>query len=360
MSFVRKARYIGEFDLWKLLFAFLIASLHSGYLPTNTENAYFQGGSIGVEFFFLVSGFFLAKSSLHCNEYSSLPDETWHYVVRKFKGLYPYMLFGFCISLIAKTLFYRQDLIQFIKNCANGTIELLFLKSAGIGDTFFNTPTWYLSALFLSIMIAYPLLRKYKHTFSLIFAPAIALFILGYLFQTYGNFRSPDTWCGIFNKGFLRGFSEILIGIFCYEISSKLSQVHFTFLSKLIFTIIEYAGLISIILYSNTKSYWDMDCPSLIFMAFAIIIMGSNNSIFSTFWNNLPITPFLGKFSLLFYLNHIYWIWIFDIIGFQMEYSKMFCLFFLCSICSAIACWVTVDTLKRFFLRWKKLFIVTL
>lgn len=60
--------YIGEFDLWKLIAAVVIVILHSSYLPVEAERTYFHGGSIMVELFFLISGFFLAKSALRGRE----------------------------------------------------------------------------------------------------------------------------------------------------------------------------------------------------------------------------------------------------------------------------------------------------
>ena len=57
----------------------------------------------------------------------------------------------------------------------------------------------------------------------------------------------------------------------------------------------------------------------------------------------------LGKFSMLLYLNHIYWVWIFGLMKLEMEYSKMLGLYVLCACCSAIVCWVAVDGIRFLF-----------
>ena len=44
MKQMKKSSYIGEFDFWKFIFAFIIVMLHSSYLPTNTEEPFFRGG----------------------------------------------------------------------------------------------------------------------------------------------------------------------------------------------------------------------------------------------------------------------------------------------------------------------------
>ena len=63
-----KKSYTGEFDLWKLIAAIVIVILHSEYLPVEAERTYFHGGSIMVELFYLVSGFYWAKSALWGND----------------------------------------------------------------------------------------------------------------------------------------------------------------------------------------------------------------------------------------------------------------------------------------------------
>ena len=349
-----KTQYSGEIDFWKFIFAFVIVALHSSYLPASYEQPYFIGGSIGVEFFFIVSGFFLAKSSERVISYQNLAQESIAFMIRKIKPFFSYSLFAFIVALIAKTMFYGEGVIQFIKNGVNGIIEVLFLKATGIGNEFFNNPTWYLSAMLLTMLILYPLLLKYKKSFSQIVCPIIGLLILGYLYQKYGHLRDPDCWDGFFRKGTLRGFAEISLGIACYELCMQLRKYNFTVLSKAIFTIIEYGSLIAIIWYSNTETCWDMDCPSVILMGIAVIIAGGNLSLLSGFWSKLKITPFLGKFSLMIYLNHIYWVWIFDIIGLEMSYKEMFILYMLAAICSALACWGIVDLMKAVMSKHKK------
>lgn len=50
-----------EIDFWKFVFSIVIVFLHSFNL-FDGKNLYMVGGSIGVDFFFIVTGFLMMKS----------------------------------------------------------------------------------------------------------------------------------------------------------------------------------------------------------------------------------------------------------------------------------------------------------
>lgn len=356
----RSQSYIGEFDLWKLIAAIVIVIHHSSYLPVQVEHTYLQGGSILVELFFLISGFFLAKSALREGPSTSgeeLGKETWRFLRKKAGAIYPYLLFAVAVGVIVKTLLNGQNFLQLIKNGIRTLVEFLFLRSAGWGKELFAPQDWYLSAMLLAMLILYPCIRKWGRGFVRIVCPLIAAFLLGYLYQKFGHFRAPDTFVTFFNKGFLRGLAEISLGCFCYEAAQWVRQFSLTRFAKLLCALVEYGSLLAIIAYANTESCWDMDCESVILMAVAVIIMGSQASILSQFWDRSGICPILGKFSLLLYLNHMYWLWLFKMAGLQMAYVPMLALYAACSCASSLVCWGVVDFLRKRSGQFKALFV---
>ena len=54
----------GAIDFWKFAFSIMIVLFHSYYFANNEDGAIFREGRIAVEFFFIVSGFFMAKSAV--------------------------------------------------------------------------------------------------------------------------------------------------------------------------------------------------------------------------------------------------------------------------------------------------------
>lgn len=201
----RKKPRSGELDFWKFIFSVIIVILHSEYLPSKTDQVYFNGGSIFVEFFFIVSGYLMAQTAEKHQHYQSLTEETITFLKRKINCFYPYLIFGFIVSLFAKSIHQHQGFLQIIKNACKGIGELLLLKSTGLTGSLFDSPMWYISAMILSMAILYPLVLKYGDFFKKILCPLIAFFLLGYLIRKYNHFRSPELWDGLFEKGMIRG-----------------------------------------------------------------------------------------------------------------------------------------------------------
>lgn len=355
-----RKNYIGEFDLWKLIAAVVIVIYHSRNLPVETERTYFRGGSIMVELFFLISGFFLAKSALRGKELSkggTTGNKAWSFILKKTWAFYPYLLFALTVGTVVRTVYLQEDFLQLIKHGVQGLCDLLLLWNAGWGRNFGVTQGWYLSAMMLSTLILYPCIRKWGRSFVQLVCPLAAAFILGYLFHKFGNFRDPAAWSILFYKGFLRGFAEISLGCFCFTVAEKVQEIRLTRLARVLCSIVEYGSLAAIIIYSNTESCLDMDCESVLLMAIAVIIMGSRASILSEVWDKTSVLPWLGKFSMMLYLNHMYWVWIFAVIGLQMEYPAMLALYYVCSCLSALVCWWVVDYIKTIARRCKALLI---
>ena len=111
-------------------------------------------------------------------------------------------------------------------------------------------------------------------------------------------------------------------------------------------TILEYGTVIGVILYSNRDNPWGLDAPTVVLLAIVVIIAGNNLGLLSGVWNRLPFMPKLGKFSLMLYLNHIYWVWIFGLMKLKMDYPRMLGLYVLCATCSALVIQVAVDGIK--------------
>lgn len=336
-----------ELDVWKFILSIVIVILHSEYLPVKVDQVYFHGGSIFVEFFFIVSGYLMAQSAEKRKNYQNLLQETSTFLRRKISSIYPYLLCAFIPALVIKTAYHGMGVLALVKNACKGIGELLLLKSTGLTGPVFNAPTWYLSAMILSMAVLYPLILRFGDFFKRIVCPLIAFFLLGYLARKYVHFRTPDVWDGMFEKGMIRGFAEVALGVYCYEIGKLISHIQFTKFSKIIFALVEYGGLIAILWYSNTKSCWDMDVPSVLLIAMIVIIICGNHSILAPVWNKLKFTTYLGKMSLMIYINHIYWVWLLAILDVDWSYNKMLMVYVAATFVSAGVCWIVTDCVRK-------------
>lgn len=97
---------VKSIEFWRLIFAISIVLCHSMYLPTNKNGINLHVNSLAVEFFFILSGFLMARSVL-TNKKSdikvpSLGEDTIVFLKKKLKPIY-------IIFLISAFLNYAHD-----------------------------------------------------------------------------------------------------------------------------------------------------------------------------------------------------------------------------------------------------------
>lgn len=291
-------------DVMRLLFSIIIVLFHSKSFLS--EFRPFSGGFLAVEFYFLVSGFLMAQSSLKY-EGNNIGNETKEFIMKKAGSVFPEMAVAWVIGFIITE--WNREYINIgllAKDFLIGLLDMTFLRSSGLRGIGINSVVWYLSAVILSMMILFPLLIKNRNVFMNILAPLIAIFLLGYLCKTYGTINSPSKWTGLFYKGFLRGMAEIALGCVCWEKSQSIKRVEFTSLGKYILTGIEIGCYIFSIYWMWGHTTSKMDFIILALLAIAITISFSEKS-FTYDWFLSEKYAFCGKLSLYIYLGHGYW-----------------------------------------------------
>ena len=93
-----------EVDFLRFVFAVIIMLHHSRYV-LGDENCLFLGGSLAVEFFFIVSGYLMMASILRAERRQStgvtraaLGTETYHFLLRKIRAFLPEYLIAWFIG----------------------------------------------------------------------------------------------------------------------------------------------------------------------------------------------------------------------------------------------------------------------
>ncbi len=94
-------KHNGIIGFWKFMFCILILLFHCA--EKMGKKGFFESGRIGVEFFFIVSGYLMTKKALNNEEgLENIGEETTSYIWRKFKAFFPYVIFPFIISFFVK------------------------------------------------------------------------------------------------------------------------------------------------------------------------------------------------------------------------------------------------------------------
>lgn len=300
---MNKEKHNGIIGIWKFIFAIVIMLYHSRRLYIGIDSSLCRGGYIAVEFFFIVSGFYFVKSIIKENyNKESIGKETIAFVFKKIKSFFPYILVAFFINIIVRILFLKSfTTSQYI----NGIWSFLLLRQFGFRSATISGQLWYLSVMLMSMFILYPLVKKYKENFILIFSPLIVIFIMGWLYNYQVSLdQSYARWIGFAKTGTLRGFAEINLGMLIYLLSERLKNVDYTKFGKLLLSLVSEGLLILVLIVtSKVDSFVNYDYVMLLFISIAILIMVSKKTYEYKWLSNNTISYF-ERLSMPIFIVH--------------------------------------------------------
>ncbi len=280
----------------------------------------FPGGFIGVDIFFVISGFLITSiilNDLHQNSFSL--KKFW---IRRLKRLLPvFLVVVFVVLVMSLNFSYAPSLPTIGKQ---GIATLLSISNINFwinssnywGEHTENSPflhTWSLSIeeqfyLFFPVLLL--LLNKYLKKYLLhIF---ILLSFFSFLVFVYGGVYSPTATFYLLPTRIWELGCGCLLGVFCTTHSSKIKSN----------TILSVIGLIMIFI-----SFVQIDKDSALTLLMLLPVIGTLLFIYSS--NNLlnpmtsllskPLIVFIGKISYSLYLWH--WPVIYFVKEFEIKYQ---------------------------------------
>ncbi len=293
----------GKIEILRFVFCIGVLLFHAGNdvlgnnCVINPYFSFFSKGRIGVEFFFLISGFLAAKSACKIrNTEGSVGYKTFDFILRKIKTILPYHIIAVILAIIMLYLYSDNFIIEF----ANRIPGAFFLQRTGISNYDLISVEWYICSMLLALVIIYPLLLKNFDFTALVFAPTASSVLIGYLVKTYG--AMPPTY--VYEKYTyacnIRGFAVVLLGCFCFAISEKIKSADLSHLSKFVLIIAENICWIVAVYYMISNINIRYESYVIYFMAFGVTLTFGRNINNGVYNNRLVF--FLGKLSLPIYL----------------------------------------------------------
>ena len=265
---------------------------------------FFPNSNHCVEFFFLVTGFFLARTCYSkMNETldgkAVLAEESVAYLWRKLKRILPYYIPANII--VAVVMFLQgEKIIDLLWRLPS----LFLLHRTGISHDFYLSVSWYLSSMLIAIAIIYPLCRKYYYTFTICIAPLGALLIVGAIIKNTETLGEISEWSVLTYKCNLRAIADVSLGTSCYEICRRISDRRFSSVQRLGLSLAAGLSTIIIAIYICSDISQEKGGVMLLLTAVAITILLSRKGLCgecSVLYDN-RFFNYLGAISLPMYL----------------------------------------------------------
>lgn len=306
-SQVHKIQKNGSVEFLRFLFTSIIIFFHINLdlwdqkkvvaVVGDVPVTFFNHGNIGVEFFFLVTGWLMAKTIY--SRYMQ-PEKTLHFVTRKARAIFPYYLFACALTPLVRIMTDRTlSLSYFIYRIPS----LFFLQRVGIGKPFIGC-TWYLSSMLLALAVAYPLCRRFYKAYTLLIAPVLCAALLGAIIFFTGSLGDIDDWFIFTYKTNIRAFAEISMGTTAFEISRRMQgNVHSLVMRILLsLTALACLGLSLAYMCSEMEGSFGLAVFYLLFILVVIVFSGEGMLCQAGLFSH-PFFTYLGRISLPMYLT---------------------------------------------------------
>ena len=270
----------------------LIICLHHFQEHINTY--WIRNGQLCVEFFFILSGFYLYRTYVDNKNMSTI-----EFTKKRIKSLFPYYIYSLIVIFIIRIFQgISEQNLDILKLFFGFISEGLFVQKLGIYENVLNWPLWYVSVLIFAGIIIFEMLKRDNKKYIYIYSILIVLF---YFNLCHIN---PTESCmyGIYMP-FLRGVANMTIGCVIGSIlekeGCKLKNVYEK--NKIIFLGIEILVYVMLALIIIKDTPYNNYC--IIFFSALILVTNISSSLTYRVFNKEVFKNF-GSLTYAMYCNH--------------------------------------------------------
>lgn len=321
MQKTQKSKRNGKIEFLRFVFCMAVLLFHCcKYVlgEPSCEKGYhlslFCHGSMGVEFFFLVSGVLMAKTAYKKNEFKgnlsgdldgkALAADSLQFLKGKYLGIFPMHVLAFVFAFVTYAVAEKLHWLKILSGALESIPNLFLVQMTGMGMVNPNHVTWYISCMLIAMAVLYPLCRKYYTMFTHYIAPLSAVLLLGYCMKTTGRLTGVSHWSGICYKSVLRAIIEIALGAAAFEIARHISGRKYKKAARNLFAAAEFLLFACIMVYcvGTFPHQWEQLELAALFLLVTLAFSGVSSG--AGFFDN-AVFFHLGKLSLPLYLTQV-------------------------------------------------------
>lgn len=302
----------GNIEILRFIFSLFIILVH---FCNKDRYGFGATGYLGVDFFFIISGFFLGKKlkkekELHSKEpLIKTLIASKDYTLSRIISIYPFYFVAVVFFYIMEVLFKSVSVLSGALYCVS---DFLFLQIFGFPSISYTGTLWFLSALFFSLFILYPIVRRYYNVYIVYFSLPVILLSYGYIIRKCGCFSVDPFFDNLLiNPGILCAIAGLTLGLIANELTDKIKTINFSLLGKSILSLFELGCYLFVFLYmffvseSSFPHNFDFVAVGVVFLG--IVITTCEQTIFYGKFNN-SFSMFLGKSSMILFMTHYFWV----------------------------------------------------
>lgn len=209
--------------VWRIIFTYILAGFHfDNHYQIAGSLGLSNGTYLGVEFFFMVSGYLLYEGFLrNSQKYSS----GLHYLWARIKRLLPYYWGSYALLIL--WFIGTRGLKETLYTISYRYPELFALQCMGLNEGWINmnNSTWYISVMLLCGFVIYHCLVKWKDTFINFAAPIMIIVFYSYLYRNNGGVHVVTQTEGFYlNWALMRGMAAMCLGIFACRLNHAIRR----------------------------------------------------------------------------------------------------------------------------------------
>lgn len=290
----------GKIDLLKFFFAVSVAVYHF-YGYTKFPHAIFNRGYLAVEFFFIVSGYYMSKtlSRIDAKNNADVIKESLLFIKKKYFSFFRYHVFVFILTVALWIPYLNLSIKQWLVKLITAIPNFFLLRMFGFNGSPWLMVEWYLSSMIIVMFLLAPIIIKQRKLYSCFIAPVISTALICFVYKKCSTLNVFEDKANVVWLCNLRAFAEISLGTVVYAVLE--SGVIEKFSRKLLLTA-EAICYLATFTYLYKELDRTMELSILLILVVGVAISLSEKT--SVAFLNNKFVYFLGKLSLAVYLCH--------------------------------------------------------